>query len=281
MRPKDLVMDLFGDYIRYMDNEIRLTQLTHLLSLFDVEPATTRVTLSRMRKEGWVSTERHGRETSYRASPKMLEVLDEGRERIFNVTALPWSGQWTMVLYQIPESRRQQRESLKRMLTWEGFGQLNPTTWISPHDVREKMRTALADEPEANIHVLTMTTGNWTRDRQLAEQCWDLESLTDKYRQFIAEWEPHQDLTPDSMPPEKALVHRVKLVWSYRHFPFIDPGLPAALSPKDWPADHARRIFLRAHQALAPGANSYMSTVLASQSRTAQEEIPEEATTGA
>ncbi len=265
MRPKDLVMDLFGDYIRYMDGEIRLTQLTHLLSLFDVEPATTRVTLSRMRREGWVFTARHGRETSYSASPRMLEVLDEGRQRIFNITALPWSGQWTMVLYQIPESRRHQRESLKRMLTWEGFGQLNPTTWVSPHDVREKMRAALEDEAGANIHVLTMTTGSWARDRQLAQQCWELENLTEKYKRFIGEWEPYQNLDHADMSLESALVHRVKLVWNYRRFPFVDPGLPAALSPEGWPAPQAHEIFLRVHSALAAGANSYMSSVLASQ----------------
>lgn len=268
MRPKDLVMDLFGDYIRYMGGSIRLSQLTHLLTLFDVEPSTARVTLSRMRKEGWVRTERNGRQMTYFATPQLLRVLDEGRERIFGPSQRPWPGQWTMVLYQIPESRRQQRESLKRMLTWEGFGQLNPTTWISPRDIREKIRESLDEASEGNVegsvHVVTMSTGNWTRDRQLAHQCWDLDNLASDYRRFIDTWSPsplhgadHADLSPES-----ALISRVKLIWDYRHFPFKDPGLPTALQPEGWPGGQAHELFLQRHSELTAEANSYMSSVL-------------------
>lgn len=262
MRPKDLVMDIFGDYVRYMGGSIRLAQLTHLLTLFGVEPTTTRMTLSRMRKEGWVSTQRHGRQMSYLATPQLLRVLDEGRERIFAPSNLPWSGQWTMVLYQIPESRRQQRESLKRMLTWEGFGQLNPTTWISPRDVREKIRDTVDHPPEDNIHVVTMSTGDWARDRQLAQQCWDLNDLAADYRRFISDWRECGSADTQPLSPEAALINRVKLVWDYRRFPFKDPGLPIALRPEGWPGDEAHEVFLQAHQALMAGANSYMSSIL-------------------
>ncbi|WBL19564.1 PaaX family transcriptional regulator [Citricoccus sp. NR2] len=263
MRPKDLIMDLFGDYIRYMDGDIRLTQLTQLMSLFDVEPPTTRVTLSRMRKEGWVTTERHGRNVSYQASARMLEVLDEGRDRIFTTRTRPWSGQWTMVLYQIPEAQRQQREALKRKLAWEGFGQLNPTTWVAPHDVREKMITSLQREPGVRIHVVTMTTGSWERDRELAQQCWDLADLATKYHEFIADWEPCLETTmQEAITPAEALKLRVKLVWSYRHFPFIDPGLPDALTTAGWPASRAHEVFLQVHHALAGQATAYISSAL-------------------
>ena len=270
MRPKDLVMDLFGDYIRYMGGSIRLSQLTHLLTLFDVEPTTARVTLSRMRKEGWVSTERNGRQMTYFATPQLLRVLDEGRERIFGPSQLPWSGQWTMVLYQIPESRRRQRESLKRMLTWEGFGQLNPTTWISPRDIREKIRDTLDDPSEDNVHVVTMSTGNWTRDRQLARQCWDLDDLASDYRRFIDTWMPHRGPDRSRLSPESALISRVKLVWDYRHFPFKDPGLPTALQPEGWPGEQAHELFLQVHGELTAGANSYMSSVLTGEEPTRQ-----------
>lgn len=262
MRPKDLVMDLFGGYIRYMGGSIRLLQLTHLLELFGVEPPTARVTLSRMRKEGWVSTERDGRQMTYFATPRLLQVLDEGRERIFGPLRLPWSGQWTMVLYQIPESRRRQRESLKRMLSWEGFGQLNPTTWISPRDDREKIRASLDELSEGNVHVVTMSTGDWARDRGLARQCWDLDALAADYRRFIDTWVVYLEASSVHLSPESALVSRVKLVWDYRHFPFKDPGLPTALQPEGWPGDQAHELFLQVYGELAAGANSYVSSVL-------------------
>lgn len=262
MRPKDLVMDLFGDYIRYMGGSIRLSQLSQLLELFGVEPTTTRVTLSRMRKDGWVETQRHGREMDYSATPKLLEVLDEGRERIFAPPRTPWTGQWTMVLYQIPESRRAERERLKKTLSWEGFGQLNPTTWVSPRDVREKMCAALECDRDENIHVVTMSTGALERDRRLAQQCWDLEELADDYRRFIGRWADRVTMNLREMGPQEALVDRVELVSAYRRFPFRDPYLPAALQPDGWPGDAAYETFVRAHQALAGAATSFVSSVL-------------------
>ncbi len=262
MRPKDLVMDLFGDYIRYMGSTIRLGQLTQLLELFGVEAATTRVTLARMRKDGWVQTQRHGREMSYSATPKLLEVLDEGRLRIFSPPRAPWPGQWTMVLYQIPESRRRERERLKKTLSWEGFGQLNPTTWVSPRDVREKMCATLGCDADQSIHVVTMSTGSLERDRQLAQQCWELEELAVDYRRFIdrcAEWAPSNLW---GLTPKEALIARVELVSAYRRFPFRDPYLPVSLQPEGWPGDVAYETFVRAHQALAGAATSCVSSVL-------------------
>ena len=66
-----------------MDAEIRLSQLTTLLDAFDVTAPTVRMTMSRLHREGWFVTERVGRETVYRLTPAMLDVLEEGRERIF------------------------------------------------------------------------------------------------------------------------------------------------------------------------------------------------------
>ncbi|GGG54237.1 PaaX family transcriptional regulator [Kocuria dechangensis] len=268
MRPKDLVMDLFGDYVRYTGGSIRLGQLTHLLELFGVEPATTRVTLSRMRKDGWVETERHGREMSYSATPRLLEVLDEGRARIFAPSRSPWAGQWTMVIYQIPESRRADREQLKKMLSWEGFGQLTPTTWVAPRDVRERMCAALDCDRDENVHVVLMSTGSLERDRRLARQCWDLEDLSRDYRLFVDECRQWAEGGAQGLAPEEALVARVRLVSAYRRFPFRDPQLPTALQPDDWPGDTAYELFVRAHQALAGAATEYVSAVLADSQRT-------------
>ena len=82
-KPRALILDLFGDYLRYAGSEVRLADITELLAVFDIEAATVRVNLSRLRKEGWFTTRRVGRETVYSLTPHMLEILNEGRERIF------------------------------------------------------------------------------------------------------------------------------------------------------------------------------------------------------
>ena len=70
------------------------------------------------------------------------------------------------------------------------------------------------------------------------------------------------------LTPEEALVARVELVSAYRRFPFRDPQLPTALQPDGWPGDEAYETFVRAHQALAGPATSYVSSVLTVSART-------------
>ena len=124
------------------------------------------------------------------------------------------------------------------------------------------MCAALSCDADENIHVVTMSTGALDRDRGLALQCWDLEDLAADYRRFIdqcAEWTP---LDPSELTAQEALVARVELVSAYRRFPFRDPQLPTALQPDGWPGDEAYEAFVRAHQALAGPATSYVSSVL-------------------
>src|SRR5699024_191948 len=139
---------------------IRLVHLVEILGLFEIEPSTARVTLSRMRRDGWLEAFKCGREVTYTATNKLIDVLDKGYARIFAPPGLPWSGQWTLVLYQIPESQRASRERLKRALAWEGFGQLNSTAWVAPHDIREKTMAELQVYEHPEIHVLSMSTGD-------------------------------------------------------------------------------------------------------------------------
>ena len=62
VKPRSLVLDMFGEYLRYLGPEVRLTQVTNLLSEFDVTPATVRVTMSRLKNEEWFTARREGRE---------------------------------------------------------------------------------------------------------------------------------------------------------------------------------------------------------------------------
>ncbi|WP_369333792.1 PaaX family transcriptional regulator C-terminal domain-containing protein [Modestobacter excelsi] len=61
----------------------------------------------------------------------------------------------------------------------------------------------------------------------------------------------------------EALRLRIELVADYRHFPFRDPDLPVELLSDDWPGARAHRLFVGAHEALAPPANAFITDVLA------------------
>ncbi len=226
-KPRALILDLFGDYLRYAGSEVRLADITELLAVFDIEAATVRVNLSRLRKEGWFTTRRVGRETVYSLTPHMLEILNEGRERIFRRRDEKWEGRWTMAIYQVPESERAVREQLRKQLAWHGFGQLSPSTWLSPHDLISEVREIAAEYPLAKVDALWCGTGDLAEDRDLAARCWDLEQLGADYRQFIRTYAALDDEAAQRRQGRANGTHRTDA--DYRRLPSLPlPGPPPA-----------------------------------------------------
>ncbi|MDR7083890.1 phenylacetic acid degradation operon negative regulatory protein [Arthrobacter ginsengisoli] len=263
MKPRSIILDLFGDYLRYAGAEIKLGDMTKLLAVFGVEPATVRVSMSRLKKEGWFTTRRQQRETVYELTEKMLHVLTEGRMRIFDRRQEPWPGRWTMVIYQVPETERSLREQLRKDLSWHGFGQLSTSTWVAAHDLLDAAHRLAADYPSATIDVLWCGTGDADADRDLAARCWDLTELAADYERFIASYSPLNDPAANAAKAgSQALSERIQLISDFRRFPFRDPFLPAELRPADWPGDAAFALFKEIHRQLAAPSNAFVADLI-------------------
>jgi phenylacetic acid degradation operon negative regulatory protein len=261
MKPRALILDMFGDYLRYVGSEVRASDLVTLLTTLGVEASTTRVTLSRLKQEGWFVTRRVGRETIYALSSELLAVLEDGRARIFQPYASEWDGTWTQVVFQLDESDRSVRDQAKKRLAWLGFGPLTTSTWMSPGDRRLEAQRLRQEFSSATIDVLIARSEGVDEDRLLAERCWDLTALNDDYEVFIAEHTALLDSIRDLTGPA-ALAARTELVSNYRHFPFRDPSLPVALRPANWGGARAHEMFLDAHDSLGPAAIEYVESVI-------------------
>lgn len=260
-KPRRIILDLFGDYLRFANAEVRLGHLTTLLGAFDIAPATVRVTMSRLRRDGWFTTRRDGRETVYRLTPAMLDVLEEGRKRIFGPPTAPWSGVWTMVIYRLSEDERQERQQLRKDLLWHGFGFLGTSTWLAPGDRRDDARRISKELGDGQVEVLRCLSDGPAHDRGLAHRCWDLPGLAAEYEAFLDEYTPLTEQV-DKLDGADALAARTLLISAYRHFPYQDPRLPAELTPSPWHGTEAHRLFARLHKALGPAARAYVSAVI-------------------
>ena len=250
MRPRSLVFTLFGDYFRYCgDGEAPLRGLSDVMQLFGVEPATTRVVMSRLRAEGWFETRRDGRLTTYVLSPRAWTLLDEGRDRIFRHIAREWDGQWTLIATRAGD--RTARDEVRKRLTWLGFGQLQPAIWIAPGDRMAPAREVMTESDIAS-DVFLSRTGDVDGDRSLAERGWDLAGLDRLYRDFAAAHDVAEPATSD----DEALVRRVHLTDDYRRFPFTDPDLPAVLLPASWSGPRAHAVFVQRHGELRDAATA-------------------------
>jgi phenylacetic acid degradation operon negative regulatory protein len=265
VKARSLVFDLFGDYLRYRGGEARLRSLVALMGCFDVPEPTVRVVVARLRKEGWLSSRREGRETVYALTEAAWSLLDEGRERIFHRAQGPWDGQWHMVIYSVPESERGLREQLRKKLAWFGFGPLSSSVWLSPHDRVGLVREAFADEPAVRLDVFRSRSAGAVEDRDIATRSWDLDELNEAYSDLLATYRPRLPVyRSGELQGADALVERMRLVHDYRRFPFRDPDLPPELLPADWCGRVAHDVFLEAHGLLRGPAEACVDALTGS-----------------
>jgi phenylacetic acid degradation operon negative regulatory protein len=264
MKPRAILWDLFGDHLRYAERgAVPMRALNRLLELFGVGESTSRVVLSRMRREGWFTTCRDGRQTSYALTARSIKMLDEGRARIFERGRDNWDGIWRMVIYAVPEESRAERDRVRRALAWHGFGPLAAATWVSPHPRLEVVREALAGLSATRTDLLESRALSRAADREMAFRCWDLDGLARDYTELVSEYSQLPDAAAlAEVPGPEALRRQVELVASYRALPFRDPDLPSALLPEGWQGRRAHTLFLTAHDALHGAASAFVRTIL-------------------
>jgi phenylacetic acid degradation operon negative regulatory protein len=259
VKARSLVFDLFGDYLRYRDGSVRLRALVGLMGAFDVPEATVRVVVTRMRGEGWLESERLGRETVYRLTDTAWAQLDEGRSRIFERAQGPWDGQWHMVMYSVPETDRALREQLRKKLAWLGFGPLSASVWVSAHDRTAAVKSEFGGSPGVVIDAFHARSDGADADREIAGRCWDLDALEQDYTALLDDYRPRlDDYRAGKLRGQDALVERMQLIHDYRMFPFRDPDLPPELLPAGWSGRIAHEVFREAHSLLRAPAEEFV-----------------------
>ena len=82
--------------------------------------------------------------------------------------------------------------------------------------------------PNAKLDLLTMRSSGLAADRSIATpEPWDLEALNEQYSKFIHD--VHLDMMDadwDRTDPTAAFAGEWVPVYTYRRFPYRDPGLP-------------------------------------------------------
>ncbi len=247
-----VIFNLFGDYILPRGGRIWTNQLLRMLALLGIGERAARSTLARMKHKGWLATEKFGRRTQHCVTRRGRAILEQGNQRIFEPPMATWDGQWRLVVYSLPEEKRELRNELRKKLIWYGFGNLSPGAWVSPHDRRAELE-ALFDELGVSPYASVFTgrqDGRHT-DQELVRRCWDIPALAAAYERFVARYQaPYEALRAQvasgdlaALTPEAAFVRRFWLTYDFQPFPRTDPNLPPALLPYPWIGHTARQIF--------------------------------------
>jgi len=269
IRPQDLVFTLFGEYLLRGREAVPVAALIRLLSPFGLLEGDVRTVLSRMVGKGWLVAGRGGRRGRYALSAAGRRLLEAGEARIYQPRwDEPWDGQWYVLAYSIPESRRSLRDRLRVRLAWLGFGSLGNGLWISPHDVDAEVRD-LAEwfGLEDRLEAFRGPAVAFTDAAHLVRTCWDLPGINRRYEAFIRRWAPAYTKYRTAVPagaadPETCFALRFRLMHEYREFPLLDPYLPRVLLPPDWGGECAAHLFRVFHDLLIEPADAHVDTVL-------------------
>jgi len=250
-RPQALLLTVLGRHL--LDREglaVGAGTFIGVLERLGVSEQAARSTLTRMVRRGLLDRQQHGRRAYFTLTRGSRALLMEGRERIFAAAPVRqrWGGEWTLLSFSIPESRRDERHRLRARLAWNGFGLLRDGLWLAPG--RAEMGRLIADLGlEKHVDVFAARALAPTDVAQLVERAWDLDDLRGRYGAFADRWRAR----PAPAPPGD-LATQVSLITEWRQIIREDPLLPADYLPSDWPALEAARLFHRLHDRYSPGA---------------------------
>ena len=193
MRPRSIVLDLCGDYIRYHGGSISLGGMTRLLGAFDITEDNVRVVMSRLRREGFFETRRSGRHTATRSPPLPCRCWTRAATASSPAAKSRGTATGTWSSTRCPSPHGPAAKRLRKELSWLGFGPLAASTWLSAHQRRTQVTTLFTAETEARVDQLTARSQGIAEDRALAARCWDLGQLAADYEAWIGQWAGHAE----------------------------------------------------------------------------------------
>lgn len=267
LQPQDLVITLLGTYVRPFGQAVWSGGLVMLLREFGFSDGAARAALTRLVRRDLIARVRSGRLVHYRLTPRCERLLIEGDGRIFTLGRLPaGAGPWTVVWHQIPEDRRLERTRLGRRLRFLGFGSVQDSVWLSPHDHSAEVMDLLGELDVAGfatVFVASVGARAGLGLPAMIARAWDLSGLAERYDAFCSGFERYLGVGPPSMGDREAFLVRTRLMHLFRGFAQLDPELPEDLAPLSGPRTRAAEIFEALYAGLAAASQRHFDAVTA------------------
>src|SRR5687768_11999641 len=168
-----MMFTLFGDYIMHRGGEVWVGSLIKIAAEFGLSQQAVRSALSRMSQKGWLKVRHVGNRSYYGPTARTRRLLEEGERRIFVRRTGSWDRRWHVLVYSIPERKRDVRAELRKQLAWLGYGPLSSGSWICPHDVQGDAQTLIAQLGlESWVELFSARHLGPADEGALAARCW-------------------------------------------------------------------------------------------------------------
>lgn len=146
----------------------------------------------------------------------------------FRFLKYSWDRRWRIISYEIPETKREIRDRLRRQMQGWGVGPWHRSFWITPHPIIENLRQLIGGREEEKYFQAFEADYSFGNREILVEKVWEKTKLDEEYRQIFKKW--HEVLSGQ----EEKLIKFKKIVDSYVNLLKNDPGLPKELIGESW-----------------------------------------------
>lgn len=153
--------------------------------------------------ESWAYSEGLLRVIHNLEEQQLIETQGKSQSRIFRLTlkghqvitgdrdpeyewSRKWDGIWRMVLFDIPESKRSLRRTLRKILHCHHFGCFQKSVWIYPHlddPLNEIMREVTSELGDLTLMESRLLPGG--DDSSVVENAWDFSKINKHYEAYI------------------------------------------------------------------------------------------------
>jgi phenylacetic acid degradation operon negative regulatory protein len=263
-QPRSLIVTIYGLYARGHGGSLSVAAIIRLMAELGVDEPAVRSSISRLKRRGVLVPEPVDGAAGYALSDVGRMVLADGDHRIFRRPQGSVDEGWLLAVFSVPESERARRHTLRTRLTWLGFGTAASGVWVAPAHLYDEARDSLTR------HGLTGYVDLFRADylafsdlRRSVATWWDLEELQRLYDAFLTAYGPvlarwRRRRTADDA---QAFADYVRALTQWRRLPYLDPGLPAELLPRDWHGRRAADLFFALQEHLAGAAARHVELV--------------------
>lgn len=205
----------------------------HVFSL-PAETPRSRGTIRQMLSDGVIRKEDNG---TYRLTDEGVLELALSFPFVRYQTE-PWDGVYRILSYEIPESKRAYRDSLRREVSGWGLGPWHRSFWVTPHPVAGVLNELIAGTDLAKYVQMFEGKPVIGDTAVLVEKVWETPKLENNYKGLFRKWHETLSGTEENKHQKlRAIVNEYITVLKE------DPGLPPELVGKKWIGSEAFAIF--------------------------------------
>ena len=261
---RSVLVTILGDALLPVSKSAWLAHLIKLAEPYNFSSRLVRTSLFRLADEGWVTSERHGRQSKYMLTSFAQREFADAAARIYSNDRPALDGKWTLVLFEGTRISIRERDRLARHLGWHGFVALERGVLASPICGVETVRQILAEAfpqvlsavAEAEFPDIDALVQKGFFSSAFAFDDFDMayQGFVDAYAEFDGGFA--------TMSPMDAYCARTMLIHDLRRVTLRMPPLPGELLPTPWSGNEAYALAARLYPRLCAESAVLLGEVL-------------------